>query len=75
MQMGVMVELLAPGVKHGEAADLRPEMLGVPGNVLERLGHGAKEYAIEVAWILEGQGPQVMRQSKNDGSVSKVEIA
>ena len=43
MEMRVMVELLAPGVEHGEAADLRPEMLRVPGDVLERLGDGAKE--------------------------------
>jgi hypothetical protein len=35
MEMGVMVELLAPGVEHSETADLRPEMLGVPGDVLE----------------------------------------
>jgi len=43
MQMGMMVELLDPGMEHGEAADLRAEMLGVPGDVLEGLGDGAKE--------------------------------
>jgi hypothetical protein len=43
MEMRVMVQLLAPGVQHGEAADLRPEMLRVPGDVLERLGDSAKE--------------------------------
>jgi hypothetical protein len=43
MEMGVMVELLAPGVEHGEAADLSPEMLWVPSDVLERLGDRAKE--------------------------------
>jgi hypothetical protein len=43
MEMRVMVQLLAPGVEHGEAADLRPEMRGVLGDVLERLGDGAKE--------------------------------
>src|SRR5207253_245737 len=41
MEMGVMVELLAPGVQHGETADLRPEMLRVPGDVLEGLGNRA----------------------------------
>jgi hypothetical protein len=41
--MGMMMQLLAPGVEHGEAADLRPEMRGVPGDVLERLGDRAKE--------------------------------
>jgi hypothetical protein len=43
MEMGVMVELLAPSVEHGEAADLRPEMLGIPGDVLKCLGDCTKE--------------------------------
>src|SRR2546427_685996 len=43
MEMRVMVELLAPGVEHGEAADLCPEMPRVRGDVLERLGDRAKE--------------------------------
>ena len=63
--MGVMVELLAPGVQHGEAPNLRPEMLGVPGDVLEGLGHGAKEQAIERAGVLQRQGPEVVRQGKD----------
>ena len=43
MEMRMMVELLAPGVEDGEAPDLGPEMLGVLGKVLERLGDRAKE--------------------------------
>jgi hypothetical protein len=43
MEMRMMVQLLAPGVQHGEATDLGPEMLWGLGNVLERLGDGAKE--------------------------------
>jgi hypothetical protein len=65
MPMGVMVQLLAPGVEHGEAPNLRAEMLGVPGDVLERLRHCAKEQPIEMAGVLQGQGPQVVRQGKN----------
>src|SRR5262249_20162173 len=47
MQMGMMVELLAPGVEHREAPNLRAEMRGVPGDVLERLCHRAKEQAVQ----------------------------
>jgi len=43
MQMGMMVQLLAPGMQHREAPNLRAEMFWVLGNVLERLGNGAKE--------------------------------
>jgi hypothetical protein len=43
MQLGVMMQLLAPGVEHREAPNLGAEMLGGLGNVLERLGDRAKE--------------------------------
>ena len=43
MEMGVMMQLLAPGVEHGTAAGLGPEMLRVPGDILKRLGDRAKE--------------------------------
>jgi len=73
MEMGVMVELLAPGMEHGEAADLRSEMLRVPGDVLERLGDGAKEQTIEVAGGLQCQRTQVVRESKDHMDVGGVE--
>src|SRR4029077_6182613 len=40
MQMGVMVELLAPRVQYGEAADLRTQMLGGWSDGLEGLRYG-----------------------------------
>jgi hypothetical protein len=49
MQMGMLVQLLAPGVQHGKAPKLCPEMLGGLGNVLERLGDSAKEQTIQWA--------------------------
>jgi len=55
MEMGMMVELLAPRVQHGEAANLGPEMLRGSGDILERLGDGAKEQTIEQAGVLERQ--------------------
>ena len=73
MQMGMMVESLAPGMEHGEAADRRAEMRGVPGDILERLGNGAKEQPIEGAWVLQRQGPQVMRQGKDYMDIGRLE--
>ena len=43
MPLGVMVQGWAPGVQHGEASNLRAQMRGVQGEVLERLGDRAKE--------------------------------
>ena len=68
-----MVQLLAPGMEHGEAADLRPEMLGVSSDVLERLRDRAKEQAIEQAGVLECQGPQVVWQGKDHMDVGGVQ--
>ena len=73
MEMGMVVQLLAPGVQHGEAANLRPEMFRVPGDVLEGLGDRAKEQAIEVAGVLQRQGPQGVRQGKDHMGVGRLE--
>ena len=43
----MMVELLAPGVQHGEAADLGAEMLRVPSDVLEGRWRPCERAAIE----------------------------
>src|SRR5215510_463456 len=72
MEMGVMVELLAPGVEHRKTADLRPEMLRIPSDVLERLRHGAKEQAIEGAGVLQRQGTQGVRQGKDHMGVGRL---
>ena len=64
-----MVPLLPPGVEHGEAAELRPEMLRVPSDILERLRHRAEEQAIEQARVLECQRSEVVRQGENDMTV------
>ena len=73
VQMRVMVELLAPRVQHGEAANLGPEMLGVPGNVLERLRHGATEQPREGAGGLQRQRPQVVWQGKDHMDVGRLQ--
>ena len=72
MEMRVMVELLAPGMEHRQAADVRPEMLRVPGDVLERLRHGTKEQAIEHTRGLERQGTEGMRQCKHHMDVGHI---
>ena len=65
-EMGMMMQWLAPGVEHGETADLGPKMLGVPGDILKRLGARTQEEPIEVAGVLQRQRPKVVRQGKDD---------
>jgi hypothetical protein len=73
MQMRVRVELLPPGMQHGEAADLGPEVLRIAGNVLERLGDRAKEQPIELTGVLEGERSELMREGKDDMGVGCLE--
>src|SRR5262249_2668623 len=71
--MRVMVELLPPGMEHGEAADVRPKVLRVPGDVLEGLCHGPKEHAVEDARILQAQGAEGVWQRKHHMDVGDIE--
>jgi len=73
MEMGMMMQLLAPGVEDGEATDLGSKMLGILSNVLEGLRDAAKEQAIEWAWVLQRQRPKVVRQGKDDMRVGRLE--
>src|SRR5439155_13412828 len=71
--MGMMVQLLAQDMEHGEAPNLGAHMLGVLGNVLERLGDRAKEEPIELARVLQRQGSEVVRQGKGGMRVGRLE--
>jgi hypothetical protein len=73
VEMRMMVELLTPGMEHREAAEVRPEMLGVASDVLERLCHHAKEHAVQHAGIVEAQGAEGVRQCKHHMDVGDVE--
>jgi hypothetical protein len=64
MELGMVVPWWAPGMAHGEAAALRAELRGGPGDILERLGDGATEQPIQGAGVLQRQGPQGMREGK-----------
>ena len=73
MEMRMMVELLSPGMEHRQAAEVRPEMLGVASDVLERLCHRAKEHAVKHAGIVEAQGAEGVRQCQHHMNVGGVE--
>ena len=49
-----MDERLAPGVQHGEEADLGAEVAGVGGNRAERLGDSPEEETVDHGLVLDG---------------------
>ena len=54
MQVRVMDERLAPGVQHGEEADLGAEVARVGGDGAQRLGDGSEEQAVDDGLVLRG---------------------
>ena len=62
-----MVEqILAPGVKYSEEADLRPQMLGIGRNCTKRFGGGTEENAVDGPLVLQGNLCNLFRHSKHD---------
>ena len=47
MNVRMMQEVLAPGVKYAEEADLRTEMTGVGRNLQQSCGGGAKQEIVD----------------------------
>ena len=66
VQMGMMPQILPPGVQHGKEADLGAEMLGVGGDGGEGFGGGGEENAIDRPRVVEGQSGNLFGQSEHD---------
>src|SRR5438132_6094795 len=54
MQVGMMEQVLAPGVEHGEKADLSTEVLGIGGDGAQSLRRSPEQDTIELSLVLIG---------------------
>ena len=54
-------QVLAPGVEHGEKADLGAQVLGIGGDGEQGLGRGPEQDAIELSLILIGNCCNLLR--------------
>ena len=61
MQVGMMEQVLAPSVKHGEKANLGAEVLGISSDGKQGLGRGPEQDAIELSLILIGNCCNLVR--------------
>jgi peroxiredoxin len=60
MQVGMMKQVRAPSVKHGEKADLGAQVLGISGDGEQGLRRGSEKNAIELSLILVGDGGNLL---------------
>ena len=69
MDVGVVLEVLPPGVEDGQEADLGPEVLGVGGDLLQGLGGGPEQQAVDHARVLQGDRAERRGQGEDEVEV------
>lgn len=73
MQMGVMQQVLAPGVEDGEEADLRPQVFGIRRDRVQRLGGRAEENVVDDLLVLIGDGGDLLGHGEDHVEVLHIE--
>jgi hypothetical protein len=71
VNVGVMLQLLIPGVQDAEEADLGAEMTGISCDLKQRLRARAKQQAIDQFFVLQGERRQLMGKREDDVSVRR----
>jgi hypothetical protein len=73
MQVGMMQQILAPSVQHGEEANLRAQVFGIGGDGAQGLGRRTEENAVDRRLVLIGNGGNLFRYRKDDVKILRGE--
>jgi hypothetical protein len=73
MPVGVVFEVLIPGMEHTEEADLRPEMFRIASDLEEGCGTGLQQARVQELLVLQGERRQFMREGKDNMDVARGE--
>ena len=65
VNVGMMLELLIPGVQNAEESDLRAQMFWVAGDLKQCLRTGLKQEAVDLAFVLQRQRRKLPRQGED----------
>ena len=71
VNMGMMLQFLVPGMQDAEESDFSAEMLGVSGDLDQRLGAEAEQQTIHHFLVLQGQRRQFVWERENDVGVRR----
>ena len=61
----MVLEVLSPGVQDGQQPDLGPEVLRIGSDLLQGLGGGAEQEAIDLPRVPQGDRTEHRRESKD----------
>ena len=73
MDVRMSEQILSPGVQNGEETDLGAQVLGVGGNLKQRLCASPEQQVIDDALVLQRQAGELMGQREDDVKVAHVE--
>lgn len=73
MQMGMMQQVLSPGVKDGEEADCCAQMPRIGGNDLERFSRGPEENPVDGPLVVQADIRDLFGHRKDDMEILAVE--
>ena len=65
VQVGMQMQVLPPGVQHGEETDLRAQVFGVAGDGEQGSGHGAEQDLVDDFFVVEGDGGDLFRHGED----------
>lgn len=66
----MIVEILAPGVQHGDEADLGTQMSGIGSNPAQCLGDGTKQDRVDLLLVLKGDRGDLLRQGEDEMEIA-----
>jgi hypothetical protein len=67
--MGMVLEVLSPGMEHTEESDVGSEVFRVASQFEHRRGAGAIEQVVEQSLVLQCKSGQIMRQREDDAEI------
>src|SRR5271157_1185304 len=70
VDMGMMLELLIPGVQHAEETDLGAQMSGIASHFEQGCGAGSEQQVVDELLVLQGKWGQFPRQGKDDVNIA-----
>jgi hypothetical protein len=71
VDMGMMFQLLIPGVEHAEETDVGAKMLPMASDFEQGFGTGTEQQTIEELLVLQGEGRQLVREGEDQVHVAR----
>ena len=66
MDMRMHEQILPPGMKHGQKANIGSPVFGIPRNATQSYRDCAKKYVVDGLFILQGNGIHAIRQREDN---------